>query len=55
MKTRTTLLLLAALVALGVFIKYESKGPNTVEARQQAQNMVNFDRDKLRNCDSKRR
>src|ERR1700716_2108976 len=47
MKTKTTLLLLAFVVALGVFIKYESKGPNTVEARRQAQNMVNFDRDKL--------
>jgi hypothetical protein len=47
MKTKTTLLLLAAVVALGVFIKYESKGPGTDEARQQAQNMVNFDRDKL--------
>src|SRR5207302_9359792 len=47
MKTKTTLLLLAAVIALGVFIKYESKGPNTAEARRQAQNMVNFDRDKL--------
>jgi hypothetical protein len=47
MKTKTTLLLLAAVVALGVFIKYESKGPNTTEARRQAQNMVNFDREKL--------
>lgn len=47
MKTKTTLLLLAAVVALGVFIKYESKGPGTDEARQQAQNMVNFDREKL--------
>ena len=47
MKTKTTLLLLAAVVALGVFIKYESKGPSTVEARQQAQYMVNFEREKL--------
>ena len=47
MKTKTTLLLLAVVVALGVFINYESKGPNTVEARRQAQNMVNFDREKL--------
>jgi len=47
MKTRTTLLLLAAVVALGVFIKYESKGPNTADARRQAQNMVNFEREKL--------
>jgi Domain of unknown function (DUF4340) len=48
MKTKTTLLLLTVVVALGVYIKfYESKRPNTVEARQQAQNMVNFDREKL--------
>jgi hypothetical protein len=47
MKTKTTLLLLAAVVALGVFLKYESKGPNTTEARRQAQNMVNFEREKL--------
>jgi hypothetical protein len=47
MKTKTTLVLLAVLVALGVFIKYESKGPNTAEARRQAQNMVNFERDNL--------
>jgi len=47
MKTRTTLFLLAALVALGVFIKYESKGPNTVEARRDAQKMVNLEREKL--------
>lgn len=47
MKTKTTLLLLTVVVALGVYIKYESKGPNTAEARRQAQNMVNFDREKL--------
>jgi len=47
MKTRTTLLLLAAVVALSVFIKYESKGPNTEEARRDAQNMVNLEREKL--------
>jgi hypothetical protein len=47
MKTKTTLLLLAAVVALGLFIKYESKGPGTDEARQQAQYMMNFDREKL--------
>lgn len=47
MKTKTTLLLLAAVVALGVFIKYESKGPNTAEALRQAQNMVNFEREAL--------
>jgi hypothetical protein len=48
MKTKTTLLLLAVVVALGLYIKfYESKRPNTVEARQQSQNMVNIDREKL--------
>jgi len=47
MKTKTTLLLLAAVVALGVFIKYESQKPGTDEARQRAQNMVNFEREKL--------
>src|SRR5436305_9843244 len=47
MKTKTTLLLLAAVVALGLYIKfYESKEPNTAEARRQSQKMVNFDRDK---------
>lgn len=48
MKTKTTLLLLALVVALGLYIKfYESKRPNTAEARRQAQNVVNFDREKL--------
>jgi hypothetical protein len=48
MKTRTTLLLLVVVGALGVYIKfYESKRPNTAEAKRQAQNVVNFDRDKL--------
>jgi hypothetical protein len=48
MKTKTTLLLLAAVVALGLYIKfYESKRPNTVEARRQSQNLINFDRAKL--------
>jgi hypothetical protein len=48
MKTKTTLLLLTAVVALGVYIKfYESTRSNTVEARQQARNMVNFDREKI--------
>jgi hypothetical protein len=48
MKTKTTLLLLTAVVALGVYIKfYESQRSNTVEARLQARNMVNFDREKL--------
>src|SRR5205814_4409749 len=48
MKTKTTLFLLAVVAALGVYIKfYESKRPNTVEARQQAERIVNLERDKL--------
>ncbi|MGH8093374.1 MAG: DUF4340 domain-containing protein [Chthoniobacterales bacterium] len=48
MKTRTTLILLILVVALGVWIKFfESKRPNTEEARRQAGNVVNFDREKL--------
>lgn len=48
MKLKTTLILLTIVVALALFIKfYESKRPNTEEARRQAQNVVNFDRDKL--------
>lgn len=48
MKTKTTLLLLAVVVAAAVYIKYyESKGPNTEEAKRQAQNVINFERDAL--------
>ncbi|MEO8043485.1 MAG: DUF4340 domain-containing protein [Spartobacteria bacterium] len=48
MKTRTTLLLLIFVVALGVWIKFfESKKPNTAEAKREAGNVVNFDREKL--------
>ena len=47
MKTRTTLLLLVVVVALGIFVKYESKKPNTAESRRRAQNMVNLEREKL--------
>jgi hypothetical protein len=48
MKTKTTLLLLALVVAVAVYIKYyESKGPNTEEAKRQAQNVINFERDAL--------
>ncbi len=48
MKTRTTLILLAVAVAVGVYIKYfESKGPNTEEAKRLAGNVVNFERDTL--------
>lgn len=48
MKTRTTLILLILAIGLGVWIKFfESKKPNTVQARQEAGNVVNFDREKL--------
>ncbi len=48
MKTRTTLLLLILVVALGVWIKFfESKTPNTATAKREAGNVVNFDRAKL--------
>ncbi len=48
MKTKTTLILLAVVVALGVWIKfYESKRPNTEEATRRATNVLNFDREKL--------
>ncbi|MGI9115194.1 MAG: DUF4340 domain-containing protein [Chthoniobacterales bacterium] len=48
MKLRTTLVLLALVVAIGAFIKFfESKRPNTEEATRQAGNVVNFERDKI--------
>src|SRR4029077_19453546 len=48
MKTKTTLLLLIVAVAVALWIKfYESKGPNTEEAKRQAGNVVNFERDDL--------
>jgi hypothetical protein len=48
MKTRTTLILLVVVVAVAAYIRfYERDRPNTVEAKRQAQNVVNFDRDKL--------
>src|SRR5437868_894642 len=48
MKTKTTLLLLIVAVAVGLYIKfYESKGPNTEEAKRQAGNVVNFERETL--------
>ena len=31
----------------GFFIKFESKGPNTAEVQRQADNVVNFEREKL--------
>src|SRR2546426_516682 len=48
MKLKTTLILLTIVIALALFIKfYESKQPNTEEAKRQAQNVLNFDREKL--------
>jgi hypothetical protein len=48
MKTKTTLLLLAVVVALACYIKFrESQGPNTAEAKRLAGNVLNYDRDKL--------
>jgi hypothetical protein len=48
MKWKTTLVLLTIAVALGAFIKfYESKRPGTEEAKRQAQNVLNFSRDKI--------
>src|SRR3954471_24050697 len=48
MKTKTTVILLIVAVAVGLYIKfYESKGPNTEEAKRQAGNVINFDRDTL--------
>jgi Domain of unknown function (DUF4340) len=48
MKTKTTLLLLIVAVAVACWIKfYESKGPNTEEAKRLAGNVVNFERDAL--------
>jgi hypothetical protein len=48
MKTRTTLLLLIVAVAVACWIKfYESKGPNTEEAKRLAGNVINFERNAL--------
>ncbi len=48
MRTRTTLILLAIVLAIGLFIKfYESKRPNTEESNRRAGDVVNFERDKI--------
>lgn len=47
MKPKTTLILLVIVVAIGLYIKYESKGPSTSEAKRQDQNILNFDGEKL--------
>ncbi|MEY2509062.1 MAG: hypothetical protein QOH01_3391 [Verrucomicrobiota bacterium] len=48
MKTKTTILLLIVAVGVGLYIKfYESKGPNSEDAKRQAGNVVNLERDAL--------
>jgi hypothetical protein len=48
MRFRTTLILFALALAIGLFIKfYESKRPNTQEANRRTQNVINFERDKI--------
>ncbi len=48
MRLRTTLVLLALVVAIGLYIRFvESKRPNTEEATRRAGNVVNFDRDDI--------
>ncbi|HEX8898388.1 MAG TPA: DUF4340 domain-containing protein [Chthoniobacterales bacterium] len=48
MKTKTTVILLIVAIAVALYIKfYESKAPNTEEAKRQAGNVVNFERDTL--------
>jgi Domain of unknown function (DUF4340) len=48
MRFRTTLVLFGLALAIGLFIKfYESKRPNTGEANRRAQNLLNFERDKI--------
>src|SRR5437868_13128310 len=48
MRPRTTIVLLLLVVAVGAYIRfYESKRPNTEEASRRAQNVINFDRDKI--------
>ena len=48
MNWRTTLVLAAIAIAIGVYIKFEDiKHPSTQEAKRQAENVVNFSRDKI--------
>src|SRR5437870_12698708 len=48
MNWKTTVVLLAIALALGLYVKfYESKRPSTEEAKRQAQNVINFDREKI--------
>jgi len=48
MKTRTTVILLLLATCVGLYIKfYESKRPNSEEAKRQSENVVNFKRDAI--------
>ena len=48
MRFRTTLILFVLALAIGLFIKfYESKQPNTQEVNRRAQNIINYERDKI--------
>ena len=48
MKWKTTLILLAIVVAFGAYIKFvEPNRPDTAEAQRRAQNVLNFNREKI--------
>lgn len=48
MRSKTTLILLAIAIAVGVYIKYvDSNRPDTQEATRRGQNVINFDREKI--------
>jgi hypothetical protein len=48
MKWKTTLILLAIVVAFGAYIKFvEPNRPDTAEAQRRAQNILNFNREKI--------
>ena len=47
MNWRTTLVLALIAIGIGVYIKFLDKGPSTQDAKRQAGNVVNFDRDKI--------
>jgi hypothetical protein len=47
MNWRTTLALAVIAIGTGLYIKFLDKGPSTEEAKRQAGNVVNFERDKI--------